>query len=163
MDYNATITKEGKFTLAEFPDCPGCQTFAEGDESIETVAADALGGWLVSTLSRGISPQRPGSVPVAKGAKIIPVPVAPALAIRIELRWAREEANLSQAGLARAVGISQQQIAKLEAADANPTIDTLDRVAKGLGRKLQVSLSSAVVSGSVEGGRARAATRGLDQ
>jgi DNA-binding XRE family transcriptional regulator/predicted RNase H-like HicB family nuclease len=140
VDYSAVVTKEGKFTLAEFPDCPGCQTFVEGGESIETMAADALNGWLISNLGRGISPPRPGSVPIAKGAKVISVSVEPGLAIRIELRWAREDANLTQAGLARAVGITQQQVAKLEAADSNPTIDTLDRIAKGLGRKLHVSL-----------------------
>ncbi len=142
MEYNAVVTTEGKFTLAEFLDCPGCQTFAEEGESIEAMAADALGGWLVSNLSRGISPPRPGSVPIAKGAKMIAVRVSPALAIRIELRCAREDANLTQAGLAQAVGITQQQIAKLEAADSNPTIDTLQRVASGLGRNLYVSLSS---------------------
>ena len=29
MRYVALLTKEGAQTLAEFPDCPGCQTFAE--------------------------------------------------------------------------------------------------------------------------------------
>lgn len=140
MEYSAVVTTEGKFTLAEFPDCPGCQTFAEEGESIEAVAADALDGWLVSNLGRGISPPRPGSVPIRKKAKVISVCVTPSLAIRIELRWAREDANLTQAALAQAVGITQQQVAKLEAADSNPTIDTLDRVAKGLGRHLHVSL-----------------------
>ena len=31
MHYTAVVTKEGKQTLAEFPGCPGCQTFAVND------------------------------------------------------------------------------------------------------------------------------------
>jgi len=142
MEYHAVVTEEGKFTLAEFPDLPGCQTFAEEGESIEAIAADALDGWLASNMSRSVTLPRPGSVSIAKDAKVLAVPVAPTLAIRMELRWAREDASLTQSDLARAVGITQQQVAKLEAADANPTINTLQRVAEGLGRRLYISLNS---------------------
>ena len=34
MRYTAVVTKEGKQTLAEFPGCPGCQTFADPGEDI---------------------------------------------------------------------------------------------------------------------------------
>ena len=30
MEYVATVRKEGRATLIDFPDCTGCQTFAEG-------------------------------------------------------------------------------------------------------------------------------------
>lgn len=140
MEYTAVVAKEGKYTLAEFPDCPGCQTFAEEGESIETVAQDALTGWLASHLARGVTPPRPRLHRQMKGSEIIRVPVPPVLGVRLELRWAREDANLTQADLARSVGISQQQVAKLEGPDANPTLDTLQRVARGLGRELHVSL-----------------------
>ena len=41
MRYTAVVTKEGKQTLAEFPGCPGCQTFADPGEDI---AERARGG-----------------------------------------------------------------------------------------------------------------------
>lgn len=140
MEYAAVVTKEGKYTLAEFPDCPGCQTFADKGESIEAMAQDALTGWLASHLARGLTPPRPSAHKAEPGSRIMPITVPPVLAVRLELRWAREDAHLTQADLARSVGISQQQVAKLEGPDANPTLDTLQRVARGLGRQLHVSL-----------------------
>jgi len=141
MEYLARVTREGKYTLAEFPDCPGCQTFVGEGESIEAMAEDALAGWLASNLSRALSPSRPRPHRTVKGSDFIHVEVPPVLAVRLELRWAREDANLTQADLAQSIGISQQQVAKLEGPDANPTLDTLQRVAEGLGRRLHVSLS----------------------
>jgi len=46
MEYPAVLTTEGPRTLAAFPDCPGCQTFAEADEDILARAQEALEGWL---------------------------------------------------------------------------------------------------------------------
>jgi predicted RNase H-like HicB family nuclease len=57
MRYAAIVTKEGRATLAEFPDCPGCQTFAEVGEDIQVQAADVLHGWLEATLVAGEAPQ----------------------------------------------------------------------------------------------------------
>src|SRR5213079_3626750 len=42
MHYTAVVTREGKQTLAEFPGCPGCQTFADRDEDIAERAEEAL-------------------------------------------------------------------------------------------------------------------------
>jgi DNA-binding phage protein len=38
-------------------------------------------------------------------------------------------------------GVSQQQIQKLEGSDANPTLETLEKVARGLGLRLSVAIS----------------------
>jgi len=54
--YPATITKEGKKTLAKFADCPGRQTEADPGEDISIQAADALTGWLESHLLLGRVP-----------------------------------------------------------------------------------------------------------
>lgn len=135
MEYAARITTEGEYVLAEFPDCPGCQTFTNSAAAIEAVAQDALVGWLESNLGRGLVPPRPRAR-VGPGFRAIPVPAS--LAVRLELRWAREEAGLTQAQLARRVGISQQAVQKLEARNANPTIETLDRVARGLGGSVYI-------------------------
>jgi predicted RNase H-like HicB family nuclease len=52
MQYTAFLTKEGKQTLAEFPGCPGCQTFADPGEDIAERAEEALAGWLEAHLAR---------------------------------------------------------------------------------------------------------------
>jgi predicted RNase H-like HicB family nuclease len=46
MHDTAIVTKEGRQTLAEFPGCPGCQTFADAGDDIGNCASEALLGWL---------------------------------------------------------------------------------------------------------------------
>lgn len=52
------------------------------------------------------------------------------------LRYARHQAGLTQAELARRMGISQAAVAKLERPQANPTIATLDDALRETGRRL---------------------------
>ena len=144
MKYPAIITTEGKQTLAAFPDCPGCQTFAGPGESIDAQARGALEGWLESMLAAGDIPAAAsGKVRQARGSRVLQVEVAPLLAMRLGLVWARRAAGLSQRQLAKRAGVSQQQIAKLEHPDANPTLETLEKVARALGARLLVEFESA--------------------
>lgn len=71
---------------------------------------------------------------------MIAVPVSPTLAARIQLRHARHRAGLSQGELARRLGVSQQQVAALEAPDSNMSLATLARVAEALGCEVQIGL-----------------------
>ena len=64
------------------------------------------------------------------------VPVEPKLAVKLELRWMREDLGLTQAELAKLAGVSQPAIAQLESPDSNPTIDTLNRAARAMGAQL---------------------------
>jgi transcriptional regulator with XRE-family HTH domain len=52
------------------------------------------------------------------------------------LRAARRDASLTQAELARRLGISQAAVAKFERPGANPTVDTLDRILWASGHRL---------------------------
>lgn len=52
------------------------------------------------------------------------------------LRGARRQAGLSQAELARRLGVSQAAVAKFERPGANPTVETLDRVLWATGHRL---------------------------
>jgi transcriptional regulator with XRE-family HTH domain len=54
------------------------------------------------------------------------------LAAALRIRWARQDAALSQAALGKLAGVSQQQVAKLEDPDENPTLETLEKVGKAL-------------------------------
>ena len=55
------------------------------------------------------------------------------------LREAREATGMSQRELAKRLVVSQQRVALLER-DANPSVDTLERVAKALGMRLEINL-----------------------
>lgn len=52
------------------------------------------------------------------------------------LRDARRRAGLTQADLARRLGVSQAAVAKLERPHANPTVDTLDNALWATGHRL---------------------------
>jgi len=134
MRYRANITQEGEHWLVDFPDCPGCQTFGESREEALAMAQEALEGWLEAHLVDGQAPPPPK----AKRGEL--VPVGPKLGAVLQIRWEREAKGLSQAALAARAGVSQQQIAKLENPDGNPTLTTLEKVARALGLRLEVSL-----------------------
>jgi DNA-binding XRE family transcriptional regulator/predicted RNase H-like HicB family nuclease len=134
MHYAAYIWREGKYILAEFPDCPGCQTFAENGDKLASAAHEALEGWLEAHLVDGQVPPRPverKSAPAGK--KLARIDVRAGLAAALLIRWARDNAGYSQAKLGKLAGVSQQQIAKLEDPDENPTLETLEKVGKALG------------------------------
>lgn len=55
------------------------------------------------------------------------------------ITMARAEQNLTQRELAERCGMRQSAFARLESGNANPTLKTLQQVAKGLGKKLCIS------------------------
>jgi predicted RNase H-like HicB family nuclease/DNA-binding XRE family transcriptional regulator len=134
MEYRAKITREGKYTLAEFPDCPGCQTFSEPKENIEDVAREALEGWLETHLQNGEVP------PAPKARSGLPIRVNAMLAVKIALRRARAEKEMTQAQVAKLAGVTQQMIAKAEHPDHGVGLDVIERVAVALGCDLDIDL-----------------------
>ena len=140
MKYPVLITREGRNVLAEFPDCPGCQTFARPGQDIRERAAEALRGWLASSLAHGDVPRGPSS---RRRGRVIMIPVPANLAVKLALCWARHEAGLSQAQLAQRAHLSQAMIAKIESPGYRPSLDVLERVAAALGRRVRVELEAA--------------------
>ncbi len=55
----------------------------------------------------------------------------------------RTDRGLSQRGLAKTLGMTQPQVARLERGDVNPNMDTLVRVAAGLGIELTINVTPA--------------------
>lgn len=55
------------------------------------------------------------------------------------LRDARRGAGLSQAQLARRLGVSQAAVAKLERKGSNPTVRTLERALRATGQRLRLA------------------------
>ena len=141
MHYPAIVTTEGQHTLAEFPDCPGCQTFASPGQDIVARAQEAIEGWLEVHLEDGQAPPRPSKrVRAPHGASVIEVPVAPKLGVALSIRWLRHDLGLNQKEFAARMGVSQQQAAKLEDPESNPTIETLAKVARAFGADIEVAL-----------------------
>ncbi len=143
MRYPAIVTREGKNVLAQFPTCPGCQTFAPPGRGIEREAKEALELWLETHLQERRLPARPPRVFRARKGTTLWVSVEPKLAVKLELRWMRDDLGLTQAELARLAGVTQPAIAQLENPDSNPTIDTLNRVARAMGAQIDFHPSPA--------------------
>jgi transcriptional regulator with XRE-family HTH domain len=59
-------------------------------------------------------------------------------------RRARKEAGMSQAQLAAEIAMDRENYAKIERAEINVTVDTLVRIAAGLGMRLSLSLMPGV-------------------
>jgi len=142
MEYAAVLTREGANILVSFPDCPGCQTFARTRGKALVNAAEALEGWLAAYLAVGDAPPQPTRRRFTSSAtrEVVAVHVAPILAVRLQLRWARQALGLSQADLARRVGVTRQQVALLESPDSNVTLRTLERVAQALNLRVAIQL-----------------------
>jgi len=140
--YPAIVTPDDGAFVVTFPDAPGCVTQVDTVEQLMPMATEALAGWLDATLDSGDSVPEPRAAKRAPGAsRGILVPVVPtAIALRILLRRERAEEGLTQAELAQRLGMSAHSVQKLERSGANPTLETLDRVASTLNRTPVVAL-----------------------
>lgn len=67
--------------------------------------------------------------------------LAPARAVANRLVVYRADHNLSQTALGRLLGLSQPAVARLEAADHLPSLDTLVRIAERLGIEITVQIA----------------------
>lgn len=63
-----------------------------------------------------------------------------ARAVAIELVRYRGERQLSQRGLAKLLGMSQPQIARLEIGEHNPRMETLVRLSSSLGLEFKIDI-----------------------
>jgi DNA-binding XRE family transcriptional regulator len=106
-----------------------------------SIVGECLGRILEIALALRNTPPRPSTRAKApKHAVVEWIAINPALAARLALRWAHEDAGLSQARLAKRMGVSQQAYARLESPDANLTMETLERAARALGLRVEVGL-----------------------
>lgn len=135
LQYLAYVRKEGRHYLIEFPDAPGCQTFADREADVYATAKEAIEGWLEAHLVGGLELPRTRRR-AAVNERSVPITISTKLALALQLRSMRRESGWSQAQLAKRVGVSQQQIAKLEDPDANPTIETIMKVAEAFNMNL---------------------------
>ncbi|MDB5101949.1 MAG: hypothetical protein JWM80_6370 [Cyanobacteria bacterium RYN_339] len=112
-------------------------TYGEGLERALANAAEALTGVFEAMLESGQAVPRPfaGSGPGVHLVAPQPEVIAP-----LVLRWAREDAKVTQIELASRLGMTYQAVQRLERPGANPTIKTMGKVARALGRQFEISL-----------------------
>ena len=155
MEYGARIHQDEGSWLVEFPDCPGCQTFGDSEEHARQMASEALEGWLEANLIHGRVPPRPG-----KHRGTVPIAVRPQLALVLQVRWLRSERELTQGQLAAKAGITQQQVARFEDPDSNPTLGTIEALVRALGGSLSVTvIPTEVAKPTRKAAKPRAAAR----
>lgn len=139
--YPAKITydKSDKSFLVEFPDLKGCLTEGKTLEDALKNAREALSGYLSSIFERGFSIPEPS---LLKGKNIYLIEPEPDVAMPILLRKIREEFKINQLEAAKRLGVSYQAYQRLENPNkCNPTIKTLERVAKAFGRHLHLEFA----------------------
>jgi antitoxin HicB len=133
MVYNCTIKKEGNEYIAQFPDMPNIATCGFTHEEALAMAKEALDGCLEVDISHG------NEIPPPAFAGGYPVSVANHIALSLRLRELRGEQ--SQTNIAEKLGLSYQAYQRLEnPRKANPTLKTLEKIARVYGRELNISL-----------------------
>ena len=133
MVYNCTIEKDGDMLIVQFPDMPNIQTFGNNLEEALAMAKEALDVCLESDISRNIP------IPPPAYKEGYPIPVASHIVLSLRLRELRGEQ--SQTDIAKKLGLSYQSYQRLEnPRKANPTVKTLEKIARVYGRELTISL-----------------------
>ena len=133
MVYNCTVKKHGEEYIAQFPDMPNVVTCGFTHEHALEMAKEALEAILEVEISKGMSIRPPA---YKKG---YPISVASHITLPLRLRELRGEQ--SQTDIAQKLGLSYQAYQRLEnPRKANPTVKTLEKIARVYGRELSIAL-----------------------
>lgn len=140
IEYQAKVYRDGRRFSVEFPDLPGC--FSDGktrEEALEN-AREALS----LHLEEARDPQ--WQIPPAikrKGKDYHWVQPHEDVAIPLLIRQARLKHGLTQKQLSSLMGITIQQLQKLETpGKSNPTIKTLATITQALNEKLKIKIAA---------------------
>jgi antitoxin HicB len=133
MVYRCTIEKEGDEYIAQFPDMTNVVTCGFSHDEALAMAKDALDGCIEVSIENNYP------VPPPSFAEGYPITVANHIAVSLRLRELRGEQ--SQSAAAQKLGLSYQAYQRLEnPRKSNPTIKTLDRIARVYGRELNLRI-----------------------
>lgn len=62
----------------------------------------------------------------------------PEFQLRLAIIDARNETGMTQEQLAKASGLNQRVISRIQTGNANPTLRTIGKLARGFGKKLEI-------------------------
>ena len=131
-----TYSKRDKSYLVEFPDLEGCLSEGSTLEDALKNAKEALTGYLSSLFDRGFKLPESSK---RKGRNFYMIEPESEVATPIMLRKIRDGLKMNQSEAAKKLGISYQAYQRLEnPSKCNPTIKTLERVAKVFQKQLHV-------------------------
>ena len=92
LQYIAYVRNEGRHHLIEFPDAPGCQTFADREADVYATAKEAIEGWLEAHLVEGL--ELPSTHRrAAANERRVPITISPKLAFAQQLRSMRRDSG----------------------------------------------------------------------
>jgi antitoxin HicB len=138
IKYQAKIYKDGKSYSVEFPDLPGCISMGDTLEEAKTMAQDALSLYLEEAKDPQWTVPKPKT---RKGREYYWIRPGLEVSIPLMLRQKRIEAGFTQAQMAQKLGITIQQVQKLETpGKSNPTVKTLERISQALNVGLEIDL-----------------------
>jgi len=135
MTYPCSIVEKGRPFGTSFPDLPNIVTIGRTREEAIAQASEALNAALATDVGRGFG--LPSSSKRKRG--MVDIEVESHILVACQLR--RIRGARSQSEIAQGLGLSCQAYQRLEnPARGNPTIQTLERVAKALGKRLEVMI-----------------------
>jgi len=131
--------KEGEYLVQGLPPLDNVLTWgATLDEALDN-ASEALTGILESMLDHGVDIPEP--VAGKKEKDTYWIEPDPKVAVPILIRKARLESGLTLEELAGRIGVSYQQVQRWERSGTNPTIASLKKVFRALGKKIELSVA----------------------
>jgi len=141
VTYPVRIQKEEDYYSVQGME-PLTGVITDGDTLSEALknAREALTGVLGAMLDHGMEIPDP-SVPVAEQEGVYWIEPDLHVSCPILIRNARREAGMTQADLAQRMGVTFQQVQKWERSGTNPTVVSLDKIFKALGRTLDLSVA----------------------
>ena len=136
MVYYCRLVKETGVYLVEFPDVPNAITSGHSVDEALFNAAEVLNGILESDIAHGFPLPE---VVTGPHKSLHAVEVEPHILVAWELRKLRGDRPQSE--IAERLGLSYQAYQRLEnPSKANPSVKTLQRVAKAFGKRLKIEL-----------------------
>jgi len=140
IKYQAKIKKDGRGYLVEFPDLKGCFTYATSKAKALESARESLSLYLEESLDPKWKIPTPKK---RRGSNYIWITPFADVAIPIMIRKIRQKHKKTQKELANLLGITYQQLQKLETpGKSNPTVKTLAEISKVLNEEFQIKLAS---------------------
>ena len=135
MKYYCKIELEDSMYGVTFPDFPNIITVGKDVDEALAMAHEALNASLACDVSRGM----PLPKPTAAKKGWYSIEVLPHILVAWQIRELR--GKLSQSEIAQRMGLSYQAYQRLEnPVKSNPTIKTLERIAKVMGKQLSIQL-----------------------
>ena len=140
IKYQAKILKDGNAFTVEFPDLPGCFSVGKTLKDAKVMASEALSLYLEEARSpKWIVPKAKNR----RGKNYHWIYPESSVAIALMLRRLRLRLGLGQAQAAKKLGITTQQLQKLEMpGKSNPTIKTLSKISQTFGVDLKIDLAA---------------------